>query len=69
MAWICALWTEGTELEEETTQPRDTFIASRIYMRAKPSPGYARKVRQAVRRPMPLTTDENRVVVLVGLYT
>jgi hypothetical protein len=34
--------TEGTELEEETTQPRGTFIASRIYsyMRAKPSPGY-----------------------------
>jgi len=36
------------------TKPRDTFLASRIYMRAKPSPGHVRKVRQAVSlRPMP----------------
>jgi hypothetical protein len=43
-----------TELEEETHTPRDTRLASRIYMRAKPSPGHVRKVRQAVSfRPMP----------------
>ena len=43
-----------TELEEETQSPRDTRLASRIHMRAKPSPGYVRKVRQAVSfRPMP----------------
>jgi hypothetical protein len=29
-------------------KPRGTFLASRIYMRAKPSPGYVRKARQAV---------------------
>ena len=40
----------GTELKEETLKPRDTFLASRIYMRAKPSPGYVRKARQAAPR-------------------
>ena len=45
---------EERELEEETPTPRDTRLTSRIHMRAKPSPGYVKKVRQAVSfRPMP----------------
>ena len=37
-----------TDQKKRHPKPRDTFLASRIYMRAKPSPGYVRKARQAV---------------------
>jgi hypothetical protein len=50
---------EERELEEETYTPRDTRLASRIHMRAKPSPGHAREVRQAVSfRPVSLMRME-----------